>query len=85
MISKVRIYCVSGGLGRELAVVTEKLRTQIKTVHRNLVLAGEAGLPYEVYLHRSRLEDLMDMVARRSIDVTTRVDGSPLPFASTEE
>jgi hypothetical protein len=65
--------------------VTERLRTQIKTVHRNLVLADEAGLPYEVYLHRARLEELMDMVARRGIDVGTRVDGSRLPFALAEE
>jgi hypothetical protein len=69
----------------ELTVVTEKLRTQIKTVQRNLVLAGEAGLPYEVYLHRARLEDLMDMAARRGIDVATWVDGSQLPFALAEE
>jgi hypothetical protein len=83
-ISKVQILC-SGGWEGELTVVTEKLRTQIKTVQRNLVLAGEAGLPYEVYLHRARLEDLMETAARRGIDVATWVDGSRLPFALAEE
>ncbi|MGH3780820.1 MAG: hypothetical protein ACRDRO_09395 [Pseudonocardiaceae bacterium] len=65
--------------------MTKKLRTQIKTVQRNLVLAGEAGLPYEVYLHHARLEDLLDMAARRGIDVATWVDGSWLPFALVDE
>ncbi len=65
--------------------MTEKLRTQIKTAQRHLVLASEAGLPYEVYLHRARLEDLMDMAARRGIDVATWVAGSRLPFALAEE
>jgi hypothetical protein len=53
-----------------------ELRTQIKTVQRNLALAGEAGLPYEVYLHRARLEDLMDIAARRGLDVAPWVDRS---------
>jgi hypothetical protein len=56
-----------------------ELRTQIKTVQRNLAVAGEAGLPYEVYLHRARLEELMDMAARRGIDVAPWVDRSRLP------
>ena len=64
--------------------MTEQLRRQIKTVRRNLVLADEAGLPYEVYLHRARLQDLMDIAARRSIDVATWVDGSPLPVTLAE-
>ena len=62
----------------------EELQTQIKTVQRNLVLAGDAGLPYEVYLHRVRLKGLMDLAAHRGIDVATWVDGSRLPIALTE-
>ncbi len=49
-ISKVQILCFWKAGEGELTVVTEKLRTQVKTVQRNLVLAGEAGLPYKVYL-----------------------------------
>jgi hypothetical protein len=32
--------------------VIGELHTKINTVQRNLLLAGEAGLPYEAYLHR---------------------------------
>lgn len=64
--------------------MTEQLRRQIKTVQRNLVLADEAGLPYEVYLHTARLQDLMDIAVRRGIDVATWVDGSPLPVTLAE-
>jgi hypothetical protein len=53
-------------------------------VQRNLVLADEAGLPYEVYLHTARLQDLMDIAARLGIDVATWVDGLPLPVALAE-
>ena len=62
-----------------------ELRTQIKTVQRNLALAAEAGLPYEVYLHRARLEDLMDRAARRGIDVAPWVDRSRLPLLALVE
>jgi len=60
-------------------VVVGELHTQIETAQHNLVLAGGAGLPYEAYLHRARLEDLMDSAARHGIDVTAWVDRSQLP------
>jgi hypothetical protein len=57
-----------------MAVVIGELRTQIETIQQNLVLASEAGLPYEAHLHRARLQDLMNTAARHSIDVSTWVD-----------
>jgi hypothetical protein len=59
-----------------MAVVIRELRTQIEKVQRNLVLAGEAGLLYEAYLHRARLEDLIERATRHGIDVNTWVDRS---------
>ena len=64
--------------------MTGKLRIQIKTIQSNLVLAGEAGLPHEMYLDCARLEDLMDMAARRGIGIRTWMDGSRLPFRFAE-
>jgi hypothetical protein len=51
-----------------------ELHTQIETVQHNLLLASEAGLPYEAHLHRARLQDLMDIAARHNVDVTAWVD-----------
>jgi hypothetical protein len=51
-----------------------ELRTQIETVQHNLLLASEAGLPYEAHLHRARLQDLMDIAARHNVDVSAWVD-----------
>ena len=56
-----------------------ELHTQIETVQHNLALAGREGLPYEAYLHRARLEDLLDMAERHRIDVSAWVDRSLLP------
>jgi len=57
-----------------MAAMIGELHTQIETVQHNLVLASEAGLPYEAHLHRARLLDLMDIAARHSVDVSTWVD-----------
>ena len=62
-----------------------ELRAQIATAQHNLALAGEAGLPYEAYLHRARLEDLMDLAARHGIDVSAWVDRAELPTLSLTE
>lgn len=51
-----------------------ELRTQIETVQHNLLLASEAGLPYEAQLHRARLQDLIDIAARHNVDVSPWVD-----------
>jgi hypothetical protein len=59
--------------------VIGELHTQIVTCQHNLALAQQAGLPYEVHLHRARLEDLMDMAARHGIDVSAWIDRSLLP------
>jgi hypothetical protein len=66
-------------LQKGLVVVIGELHTQIETVQHNLVLAARAGLPYEAYLHRARLEDLMDMASRHGVDVTAWVDRALLP------
>lgn len=63
----------------DAVVVAGELHTQIETVQHNLVLAAGAGLPYEAYLHRALLEDLMNRAARHGIDVTAWVDRSRLP------
>lgn len=56
-----------------------KLHTQIESTRHHLALASREGLPYEAYLHRARLEDLMDMAERDGIDVSAWVDRSLLP------
>jgi hypothetical protein len=69
-----------------MIVMIGELRTQIDTVQRNLVLACEAGLPYEAHLHRARLQDLIEIAARHGIDTRTWVDrGSVTPPARSEE
>lgn len=56
-----------------------KLHRQIETAQRNLLLAGQAGLPYEAYLHRAHLEELLDAATHRGINVESWVDRSLLP------
>jgi hypothetical protein len=62
-----------------MPVVIEELRTQIEAVQHNLVIADRSGLAREAYLHRARLQDLIDIAARHGIDVTASVDQSLLP------
>jgi hypothetical protein len=62
-----------------MTVMNKELHAQISTAQHNLALASRAGLPYEAYLHRARLEDLIDMATRHGIDVTEWVDRSLLP------
>ena len=52
----------------------EELRTQIASVQRNLALARNAGLPYEMALHRARLDDLVAIASRNGVDITASVD-----------
>lgn len=59
-------------------IVIEELHTQIEAIQRELVQANRAGRPREAYLHRARLEDLIDMATRHGIDVTAWVDRSLL-------
>jgi hypothetical protein len=61
-----------------VAVVIGELHAQIETVQHNLGLAAQAGLPYEVTLHRARLEDLIELATRHGVDVTAWVDRSLL-------
>lgn len=65
-------------LREETTIVIEELHTQIEAIQCELVRANRAGLPREAYLHRARLEDLIDMARRHGIDVTAWVDHSLL-------
>ncbi|MHA6797327.1 hypothetical protein ACVGVM_27995 (plasmid) [Pseudonocardia bannensis] len=56
-----------------------ELHSQVKSVLQKLTTARAAGLPYEAYLHRVRLEDLMDAAGSCGVDVDTWVDRSQLP------
>ena len=56
----------------------EELRAQIASVQRNLALARNAGLPYEMALHRARLDDLIAVASRNGVDTTAWVDRSLL-------
>jgi hypothetical protein len=51
-------------------IVIKELRAQIDATRNKLALAEQAGLAYEANLHRARLADLMDIVARHAIDLT---------------
>jgi hypothetical protein len=68
-----------------MSVVIEELRTQIKAVQHQLLIADRAGQAREAYLYRARLQDLMDIAARHGIDVTAWVDQSLLsPLAPVQ-
>ena len=67
-----------------MVVVIKELHSQIETVQHNLDLATQAGLPYESYLHRARLADLLDMATRYGVDVSGWVDHSLLPLTLTD-
>jgi hypothetical protein len=68
-----------------MSVVIEELRTQIKAVQHQLLIADRADQAREAYLYRARLQDLMDIAARHGIDVTAWVDQSLLsPLAPAQ-
>ena len=70
-------------LAEVVTVVIDELRAQIETAQRGLVLAEQAGLPYEAHLQRARVQDLLEMAARHGIDATGWVaDRSLLPAAA---
>ena len=62
-----------------MSVIT-KLRSEVDVVLTRLAAARAAGLPYETYLHRAHLQDLMDTAARHGVDPDTWVDRSTLPL-----
>lgn len=63
--------------GRKDAVEVE-LRGQVERVVRNIGIAETAGLPYEVFLHRRRLRELLDDAAAHGACVATWVDRAVL-------
>ena len=50
------------------------LRIRIEQTQRSLVLARQAGHPYEAHLHRRHLENLIDSAAERGVDVDPWLD-----------
>jgi hypothetical protein len=44
-----------------------------------LAVSRAAGLPFEAYLHRAHLEDLLDTAIDQGVDVDAWVDRSALP------
>lgn len=55
-----------------------KLRGEVEAVLSRLARAQAAGLPYEAYLHRLRLQDLLDTAGHHGVDPGTWVDRSEL-------
>lgn len=56
-----------------------ELRHQVDVTMHKLDDARAAGLPYEVYLHRRRLQELLDAAQRRGVPVESWVDRAALP------
>lgn len=56
-----------------------KLHGEVDAVLARLAAARAAGLPYEAYLHRAHLQDLMDTAGHHGVDPGTWVDRSALP------
>ena len=51
--------------------MAEELRRQVDSTMQKMGVAGAAGLPFEVYLHRRRLQELLDAAQ----DLGAAVDG----------
>ena len=49
-------------------------RDRIEKTQQSLALARRAGHPYEAYLHRRRLENLIETATRHGVDVDTWLD-----------
>jgi hypothetical protein len=65
--------------------MSTELRVEVSSVLRNLAAAREAGLQYSVYLHRKRLQTLLDTAAARGIDTEDWLDRTTLPPLSFVE
>ena len=50
------------------------LRVRIEQAQRSLVLARQAGHPYEAHLHRRQLERLIESATRSGVDVDPWLD-----------
>ena len=50
------------------------LRDRIEKTQHSLVLARQAGHPYEAHLHRRRLDGLIEAAARHGVDVDPWLD-----------
>lgn len=50
------------------------MRVRIEETQRWLVLARQAGHPYEAHLHRRRLENLIEAAERRGVNVGPWLD-----------
>ncbi|MFE0021076.1 hypothetical protein [Amycolatopsis sp. NPDC059021] len=50
-----------------------ELRRGIGEAQDATLVAAEAGHPYEAYLHRARLAELLDLAERNDIDATVLV------------
>jgi hypothetical protein len=64
-------------VGRRVGLVSEfsaQLRRGIAEAQRLAKAAKSAGHPYEAYLHRARLADLIDLARRHGIDPDTLVE-----------
>lgn len=46
----------------------DELRGGIGHAQQAVVKAERAGLPHEAYLHRARLQDLLEMAVRHGVD-----------------
>lgn len=56
-----------------------ELRRQVDSTVQKMGVAGAAGLPYEVYLHRRRLQELLDAAQDLGAAVDGWVDPAGLP------
>jgi len=54
------------------------LRVRIERAQHSLVLARQAGHPYEAHLHRIHLENLIESATRSGVDVDPWLDRAVL-------
>jgi hypothetical protein len=64
---------------RRRSVHPPDLECQVASALRMLAVSRAAGLPFEAYLHRAHLEDLIDTAIDQGVDVDAWVDRSALP------
>jgi hypothetical protein len=64
---------------------TAELRRGISEAQQASVVAGEAGHPYEAYLHRARLAELLDLAEQHTVDVGELVSPTVLAALAEDE
>ncbi|MFE3785542.1 hypothetical protein ACFXPA_46045 [Amycolatopsis sp. NPDC059090] len=77
------------GQGRETGAVASQfaaeVRRGISEAQRATTVAMETGHPYEAYLHRTRLAELLEIAERHDIDTAALVRAEVLTALAEDE